>query len=183
MKGKILFVVGLGVGYVLGTRAGRERYEQIKRAADSVWNTPAVQQGVGNVKDFAMTRVGDLSETVLDGVKGLIGNATKGSGATKYDVRNAARSAKENISKAADAAKSAVDDAASKLDDAVDDTADAASKTAPAAKSKRSSSTTRSSTARSSTAQSSTGRPTTTRSNASKPAPSGGSAATPDSDS
>lgn len=178
MKGKILFVVGLGVGYVLGTRAGRERYEQIKRAAESVWNTPTVQQGVGNVKDFAMTRVGDLSETVLDGVKGLIGNATKGSGATKYDVRNAARSAKENISKAADAAKSAVDDAASKLDDAVDDTADAASKSAPASKSTRTSNTTRSS-----TAKSSTGRPTTTRSNASKPAPSGGSAATSDSDS
>jgi hypothetical protein len=183
MKGKILFVVGLGVGYVLGTRAGRERYEQIRKAADNVWNRPAVQQGVGNVKDFAMSRVGDLSETVLDGVKGLIGNATKGSGATKYDVRSAARSAKESISKAADAAKSAVDDAASKLDGAVDDTADAASK------SKRTSSTSRSSTA-STGAGSGDGRPTTTRANASKPAQTGGapsssgdSAATSDTDS
>ncbi|WP_448002236.1 hypothetical protein [Agromyces bauzanensis] len=83
MKGKILFVVGLGVGYVLGARAGRERYEQIRRAALNVWNQPAVQQGVGTVKEFATARVGDLSDTVLDGVKGLIGNATKGSGATK----------------------------------------------------------------------------------------------------
>ena len=189
MKGKILFVVGLGVGYVLGTRAGRERYEQIRKAADNVWNAPAVQQGVGNVKDFAMSRVGDLSDTVLDGVKGLIGNATKGSGATKYDVRNAARSAKESISKAADAAKSAVDDAASKLDDAVDDTADAASKSAPASKSKRTPSTSRSSTTLGA-ASSDTGRPTTTRANASKPASSGdaspssgGSAATSDTDS
>ena len=56
MKGKILFVVGLGVGYVLGTRAGRERYEQISRAAEGVWNTPAVQQGVDTVKDFAADR-------------------------------------------------------------------------------------------------------------------------------
>ena len=71
MRGKVLFVVGLGVGYVLGTRAGRERYEQIKKAAEGVWNTPAVQQGVGTVKDFAATRVGDLSDTVLDGVKTL----------------------------------------------------------------------------------------------------------------
>jgi membrane protein DedA with SNARE-associated domain len=31
MKGKIGLVVGLGVGYVLGTRAGQERYEQIKK--------------------------------------------------------------------------------------------------------------------------------------------------------
>jgi hypothetical protein len=53
---KVLFVVGLGVGYVLGTRAGRERYEQIKRAAENVWNTPAVQQGVAPPKEFAMSR-------------------------------------------------------------------------------------------------------------------------------
>lgn len=141
MKGKILFVVGLGVGYVLGTRAGRERYEQIRKAAENVWNTPAVQQGVGTVKDFAMTRVGDLSDTVLDGVKNLIGNATKTSGATKQDVSRAARTAKQNISKAADAAKSAVDDAASKLDDAIDDAADVASKSAPSSKRSASAST------------------------------------------
>ena len=130
MKGKILFVVGLGVGYVLGTRAGRERYEQIRSAAEKVWNQPAVQQGVGTVKEFAAARVGDLGDTVLGGVKSFIGNATKTSGATKADVNSAARSAKQNISKAADAAKSAVDDAASKLDDAVDDAADVASKSA-----------------------------------------------------
>ncbi len=130
MKGKILFVVGLGVGYVLGTRAGRERYEQISRAAERVWNRPDVQQGVGTVKDFAMSRVGDLSETVLDGVKGLIGNATKGSGASRADVSRAARSAKESIAKAAGAARSAVDDAASKLEGAVDETAEVASKSA-----------------------------------------------------
>lgn len=130
MKGKILFVVGLGIGYVLGSRAGRERYEQIRKAAERVWNQPAVQQGVGNVKEFATARVGDLGDTVLDGVKSLIGNATKSSGATRHDVTSAAREAKSNISKAADAARSAVDDAASKLEDAVDDAADVASKSA-----------------------------------------------------
>lgn len=138
MKGRILFVVGLGVGYVLGTRAGRERYEQIRRAAERVWNQPAVQQGVGTVKEFASARVGDLSETVLDGVKNLIGNATKTSGATKQDVSNAARTAKSNISKAADAARSAVDTATSKLDDAVDDVADIASESAPSGTAKSS---------------------------------------------
>jgi hypothetical protein len=130
MKGKILFVVGLGVGYVLGTRAGRERYEQIRKAAERVWNRPEVQQGVDTVKDFAKTRVGDLSETVLDGVKSLIGNATKTSGASKSDIDRAARSAKENIAKAATAAKSAVDDAASKLGGAVDEAEKTASKSA-----------------------------------------------------
>ncbi|WP_308798377.1 YtxH domain-containing protein [Agromyces silvae] len=83
MKGKLLFVVGLGVGYVLGTRAGRERYEQIARAADRVWNQPAVQQGVDTVKDFAASKLGDVSETVLDGVKQLIGNQTSKNRAAK----------------------------------------------------------------------------------------------------
>lgn len=138
MKGKVLFVVGLGVGYVLGTRAGRERYEQIKRAAENVWNAPTVQQGVGTVKEFAMSRVGDLGDTVLDNVKGLIGNATKSSGATKADVNRAARTAKANISKAATAARSAVDDAASKLEDAVDGAAEVASESASPGTSKSS---------------------------------------------
>jgi hypothetical protein len=146
MKGKVLFVVGLGVGYVLGTRAGRERYEQIRRAAERVWNRPEVQQGVDTVKEFAKTRVGDLSETVLDGVKSLIGNATKTSGATKADVDRAARSAKENIAKAASAAKSAVDDAASKLGDAVDEAGKTASQSASSASSAKSSTSGRSTT-------------------------------------
>lgn len=72
MKGKFLFVVGLGVGYVLGTRAGRERYEQIRRAAEDVWNQPKVQEGVGTVKEFAMSRVGDVSDAVLDGAKKVV---------------------------------------------------------------------------------------------------------------
>ena len=50
MKGKIAFVLGAAVGYVLGTRAGRERYEQIKRGAQAVWQTEPVQQGVGAVQ-------------------------------------------------------------------------------------------------------------------------------------
>ncbi|WP_207904523.1 hypothetical protein [Agromyces fucosus] len=134
MKGKILFVVGLGVGYVLGTRAGRERYEQIRKAAEGVWNTPAVQQGVDSVKGFAADKVGDLSDTVLDGVKSFIGNATRGAGATKGDVSGAAKSAKQNVSKTAAAAKSAVDSAASALGDAIDDAAEVASSAASGAK-------------------------------------------------
>ena len=134
MKGKILFVVGLGVGYVLGTRAGRERYEQIRRAAEGVWNTPAVQQGVDTVKGFAADKVGDLSDTVLDGVKSFIGNATRGTGATKSDVDSARKTAKQNVSKTATAAKSAVDSAASALDDVIDDAAEVASSAAKSAK-------------------------------------------------
>ena len=36
MAGKIPFILGLGAGYVLGTRAGRAQYERIKTAASRV---------------------------------------------------------------------------------------------------------------------------------------------------
>jgi len=133
MKGKVLFVVGLGVGYVLGTRAGRERYEQIRQAAQKLWDTPTVQQGVGTAKDFATTRVGDLGDTLLENLKGFIGGATRQSGVTKQDVNRAARSAKDNIAKAAGAANSAVDAATSKIGEAVDEASDVASKSSSAA--------------------------------------------------
>lgn len=65
MKGKIAFVLGAAVGYVLGSRAGRERYEQIKRGAQSVWNTDPVQRGVGIVRTAAQTRVDELKATAV----------------------------------------------------------------------------------------------------------------------
>jgi hypothetical protein len=83
MKGKILFAVGLGVGYVLGTRAGRERYEQIRKGAEKIWNTPAVQEGVDTAKEFAASRVGDLSDVVLDNVKSFVRTVTKGESGAK----------------------------------------------------------------------------------------------------
>ncbi len=56
MKGKIAFVVGASIGYILGARAGRKRYEQIKSGAEKLWNTPPIQAGAGQVKDFLNAR-------------------------------------------------------------------------------------------------------------------------------
>ncbi|NNC12675.1 YtxH domain-containing protein [Planctomonas sp. JC2975] len=75
MKGKVLFVVGLGVGYVLGTRAGRERYEQIKSAAQRVWESPTVQKQVHTVQNYAADRIGDLGTVVTDGLKRVVTNS------------------------------------------------------------------------------------------------------------
>ncbi len=60
MRGKIAFVVGAAVGYVLGSRAGRERYEQIKRGANHLWNTEPVQNGVSAVRGAVDERADDL---------------------------------------------------------------------------------------------------------------------------
>jgi len=62
MRGKILFVFGLAVGYVLGTRAGRERYEQIRAGAEKVWHDPRVQKQVATVEEFVKDKAPDLAE-------------------------------------------------------------------------------------------------------------------------
>ncbi|MGH3646455.1 MAG: hypothetical protein ACRDTM_04670 [Micromonosporaceae bacterium] len=50
MRGKVMFVAGLAIGYVLGSKAGRERYEQIVRAARKVRSNPTVQEATGLVQ-------------------------------------------------------------------------------------------------------------------------------------
>lgn len=50
---KMMLLVGAGVGYVLGARAGRERYEQIAGKANQVWGDPRVQERVEGVKQTA----------------------------------------------------------------------------------------------------------------------------------
>jgi hypothetical protein len=52
MKG---FLVGVGVGYVLGARAGRGRYEQIVRTYRRIVDHPAVQGAAG----IARAKIGE----------------------------------------------------------------------------------------------------------------------------
>lgn len=46
----IRFLAGAATGYVLGSRAGRERYEQIVRWSHRVADNPAVQGVAGVVR-------------------------------------------------------------------------------------------------------------------------------------
>jgi hypothetical protein len=76
VKGKILLVVGLGVGYLLGTRAGRERYEQIKDAASKLWNDPRVQRRVDQAEDFVKDKAPEVAEYLADGAKTVVAKAS-----------------------------------------------------------------------------------------------------------
>ena len=72
MKGKILFVAGLGLGYVLGTRAGREKYEELRTAALKVWNDPRVQKQVDAVEDFVKDKAPEVADFVSDNAKKVV---------------------------------------------------------------------------------------------------------------
>ena len=69
MKGKLIFVAGVATGYVFGSRAGRARYEQIKKNWLKVWENDAVQEKVELVEDFAKSRANDLPKALYAGVK------------------------------------------------------------------------------------------------------------------
>lgn len=43
MRYRLTFITGALVGFVLGTRAGRERYEQMREAAQKLAQNPAVR--------------------------------------------------------------------------------------------------------------------------------------------
>jgi hypothetical protein len=72
MKGKVLFVAGLAVGYVLGTRDGRRRYEQIKAAAANIWESEPVQWGAAQAREA----MGDVADKAISGAKKAIHQAT-----------------------------------------------------------------------------------------------------------
>ena len=87
MKGKAGLVVGLAIGYVLGTRAGRERYEQIKTQWLKLWNTEPVQTQVGKVKDFAKSQAMALPSTLWESaVKVTQAAGSKGTPGQKLDA-------------------------------------------------------------------------------------------------
>jgi len=44
MRGRMTFLAGLAVGFVVGARAGRERYEQMVKYSRKVIENPTVQQ-------------------------------------------------------------------------------------------------------------------------------------------
>jgi hypothetical protein len=105
MRGKVGLVVGLAAGYVLGSRAGRERYEQIKVQAEKLWSLPPVQKQVDRAKDFTKSAVMALPNALWDSaVKVTKAAGRPGTPGERLDaaIRTGKRSA-DDLAAAADA--------------------------------------------------------------------------------
>jgi hypothetical protein len=68
MRYRVAFFAGLAAGFVIGTRAGRERYEQLKKLARKAADSPAVQQAAG----AAQAQAAGLARSARDKVTGKI---------------------------------------------------------------------------------------------------------------
>lgn len=119
MKGKAGLVIGLAAGYVLGTRAGRERYEQIKAQWLKVYNTDPVQKQVDKAKAFGASAAKAVPSALWNGAK-RVTNAASGSG-----------SVSDKAHRAGTAAKSAARDVKDAVDESLDEAAKAGSSATP----------------------------------------------------
>jgi hypothetical protein len=68
------FITGFAVGFVVGTRAGRERYEQMKQLASKAKDSPAVQQAAG----AAQAQAANLARAAKDRAAQTVGDRIPG---------------------------------------------------------------------------------------------------------
>lgn len=67
---KLSFLAGAAAGYVLGARAGTQRYEQIKTQATKLWSSDPVQTKVAQATDVAKTKAAPfVADVVSDAAK------------------------------------------------------------------------------------------------------------------
>ena len=69
---KMSFLIGFGAGYVLGAKAGTERYEQLKRLYENLQSSPQVRQATRKAKEAAGTgfeKAQDIAQEGVDKIK------------------------------------------------------------------------------------------------------------------
>jgi hypothetical protein len=85
MRFKSGFLVGLGAGYVLGTKAGQERYQQIVGAAGKLRENPGVQRLTGEVNrtvSVGKDRVAETAAAKADEAKEAVASKVGGNSGT-----------------------------------------------------------------------------------------------------
>jgi gas vesicle protein len=80
MKRKILFIVGIGTGYVIGARAGREKYDKLVKTLDHFWQDARVSRVRDDVTNYARTQAPilvDRAEAVAKAAPATIAGAAR----------------------------------------------------------------------------------------------------------
>lgn len=67
MRGRLGVFVGFGAGYVLGAKAGRDRYEQLRRLYENLLNSRAFKEASGKAKEAASTGFVQAKDKAAEG--------------------------------------------------------------------------------------------------------------------
>ncbi len=105
MAGKLKLLVGFGAGYVLGTRAGRERYDQIAGKAQELWRDPRVQEKAGQAQQVVKEKADQAQQVVKEKVGDKVDS--NGSGSSTSSGSSATRSTTGTRSRTASSGSSA----------------------------------------------------------------------------
>ena len=76
---KIITLAAAATGYVLGTRAGRQRYEQISTQAQKLWQDPRVQKAASDARETAAAKAPVVKDKVSKMTGGKVGGGSNGS--------------------------------------------------------------------------------------------------------
>jgi hypothetical protein len=71
MASRLIFGLGVGLaaGYVLGTKAGRAKYNELRAKASDVWHDPHVQKAVSDAGDLVREAAPVVQEKIADVAK------------------------------------------------------------------------------------------------------------------
>lgn len=61
MPTRLIFLAGVGVGYIAGARGGRERYEELVRRARDLAERPELQEAAGVLRAQVSSVAANLS--------------------------------------------------------------------------------------------------------------------------
>ncbi|NEB78781.1 YtxH domain-containing protein [Streptomyces sp. SID14478] len=72
MRYRLTFIAGLALGYVLGTRAGRERYEKLKKTAREISQNPTVRNTAESAAQQTRQYAGKAFHSVSEKVESRV---------------------------------------------------------------------------------------------------------------
>jgi hypothetical protein len=88
-KSLLIIAIGLGVGYVLGARAGRERYDLIVDKATGIWEDPRVARARREAARYAREQgpvILERAQTAAKAAPGVVADRAKATAAAAKDV-------------------------------------------------------------------------------------------------
>ncbi|MFB9776316.1 hypothetical protein [Brevibacterium otitidis] len=97
MKKRLILLAGLGIGFVLGSRAGRQSYERLKNQVEEFWQNPRVQEGVQQATDTVKEKAPEVAELVKDKAPEVAGKVQSAAASAASAAQAKADDVKSNV--------------------------------------------------------------------------------------